>query len=572
MNLGWRHLTEDEIDLLIALSGYDTTRSQHFALYAPTFVTNNVKTATLNALQEARTKLLAMGLPFQASSSWYPIEATALRFNDQPNTIAAYVPRPPRVRAHSDPSAASVICLNVDRMVQAEIPNLRAQCGREAVLFVPQAAFGLAGYEKFTTPDAYWLHTALGSWFEERMTDDPTHVPSEFAGNELQPLQGILAGAGQTASSSRKHGMGLSALMKFLITRYNESMVWRVYQELSGGLQHVNALLNSMADPPSAWYPDFLREYLSGQIYGVSAQTFLGNAHGTARIQSAKDTLFLYQLSYPDLSARLFVVDLAFPDIDEKASLRITLTPSEILGNHGSLMVFGVQNGTLVSWTEGQDITIEKLKDLTAAGTKILIAAVNSSSDMPYDAPLGADLRLRVVVPGYRHLYFKLFMGANYRVRDTRTQRDTLWTNLSVSIDEEATGTTTGTVYTADTVLTGTLGGATDTLHATIELDGKRPTLIRKLTVSRWGMRDTTRVGWSVWGHDLPVTSSAPGAFMAEVLGPSVGSHIDSVQYQNWVLDGKYLLRLIDCWGADASAFRVALSEYPLVEKRRVVR
>ena len=560
---------EEVLDIAIAIAGYDTTEQFNFVLYAPTFIGRNIKTGTLYALNYSAALLRNMGLPFPVLSTSNPIEAVAYRFEKDPNIVACYLTSDARSLIASDPWVSnSAIALNVEKLTQAESKQIIAQCGRELFLFVPEAIYSNQNYAKYTAPDKYWMHMAFGSWFEEKATQDPAHVPSGLAGNELQPLRGIVEGAGQTLSSSRQHGLGMAPVMKYLITRYNENLVWRVYEALRLGSDHVDALLSSMEELPSNWYPDFLQKYLSGEIYGVSAQKFLNSVQGTARIQAAKDTSFSYEVLYPDLSASLFLVDLAYPEIDEKASLRILLTPSEILGKNGTALVFGIEGGKLNFLAQGQDVTIAKLRDLTAAGQKILVAAVNSSSEKPYDVPLTATLRLKVVSSGYRYVYFKLLMAADYLVRNTRTQRDTLWRNKSLLINEEAVGNTSGTVYTADTVIVSTLAGATDTVRVRIELDEKNPTVIRKLTASRWGMRDTTRIGWSLWGHDLPVTTSAPGAFIAEVLGPSVGSHVDSVQYQNWELEGRLFVRLTQCWGADASEFRVALSEQPLIQKR----
>ena len=391
---------QDEMDIFIAIAGYDTTEFYNFVLYAPTFVTEDVKIGTLTALNYARAHILNLGLPFPQLSPDKPIESMVYRFNNQPKTAAVYLTRNARYKVDSDPHGDPMVGLNVELMVLAEKDRIIAQCGREAFMFVPEEIYGIDRFSQYMTPERYWLHCAVGSWFEEKVTQDPSHVPSELAGNELQPLQGIIAGAGQSFASSRKHGLGMAPLIKYLTASYREELIWRIYEGLRQESEPVGALLNGMADPPSEWYVAFVKQYLSGGIYGIPAEKFLNGVQATAGIKTEKDTLFKYPVSYADLSARLFLVDLAYPDIDANARLRVTLTPPAGLENNASVMLFGVENGKLVYWESGTDVVVANVRDLTATGQKLLVAVINSSCEKPYDVPLTAELRMRIEKPG----------------------------------------------------------------------------------------------------------------------------------------------------------------------------
>jgi len=391
---------QDEIDIFIAIAGYDTTEFYNFVLYAPTFVTEEVKIGTLAALNYARAHILNMGLPFPQISPVRPIESMVYRFNNQPKTAAVYLTRNARYKLDSDQHGLPLVGLNVEFMVPAEKERIIAQCGREAFMFVPEEIYGIDGFNQYVAPDRYWLHCAVGSWFEEKVTQDPNHVPSELAGNELQALQGISAGAGQSFASSRKHGLGMAPLIKYLTASYREELIWRIYEGLKGGSEPVDALLNGMADPPSEWYVAFLKQYLTGGIYGIPAEKFLNGVQATASIKTEKDSLFLYPVSYADLSARLFLVDLAYPDIDANARLRITLNLPAALENNAFVLLFAAENGKLAYWESGTDVIVANVRDLTAAGRKVLVAVINSSCEKPYDVPLTAELRMRIEKPG----------------------------------------------------------------------------------------------------------------------------------------------------------------------------
>ena len=129
----------------------------------------------------------------------------------------------------------------------------------------------------------------------------------------MRALKGIGAGVMGPERVARSHGFGFSPVVKYLVANYREDVISRIYDRWEKGTKPVEALLNSVADPPRFWWPDFLKAYLGGSIYGVSPYTFLENVQGTATIRSAKDTLFIFEPSCPDLSARLYFVNLNFP-------------------------------------------------------------------------------------------------------------------------------------------------------------------------------------------------------------------------------------------------------------------
>jgi hypothetical protein len=268
---------------------------------------------------------------------------------------------------------------------------------------VPEALYS-GQAEKYLYPERLWLHSAIGSWFEEKLPpENSRYVPTGFPGNELSALDGPLSPAycDRGLRTALEHGWGLTPLVKYLVVNYRESVIYRIYEELKKFVPPAVAIENSVADPPSVWWPDFLREYLIGEIYGVTAQTFLSAVKGSFTVSTGRDTLATFPNNLHGLSANLFLVNLDFADISPDAELQFTVKP--VLPEHRAdmqVMVFGLSQGRLTYWIHGDTVNIANIREVTQSGTDLL--AVVSCSKIPIlfpDENAFNDLKVRVVKP-----------------------------------------------------------------------------------------------------------------------------------------------------------------------------
>jgi len=81
------------------------------------------------------------------------------------------------------------------------------------------------------------------------------------------------------------------------------------------------------------------------------------------------------------------------------ASLKFSTETSPENRDDISVMLFGFSGGKLEYWSLAQSVTVTKIRDLTAAGIKILAAVINTSCQEPYDAFKDVVLKIQVPTP-----------------------------------------------------------------------------------------------------------------------------------------------------------------------------
>jgi hypothetical protein len=397
--------SDEWLNLFVGITDYDTTFHGRYFMYSPATIDPDLRLGILLALNATEQTIKGLGLPFYEETA--DIEAIVRTLPLRPGACAQYHPvwyrnwqRPFTGEANH---GASAVLFSEEKMRSADRVNICAQAGRELFYVVPELAYArLSNPVAYLNPDHYWLHTALASWMETYLMAqshvDPNYIPTEFPGNERKAMDGILAGAATGEKEvSLRDGFGKSALIKFLTEKYRESVVWRIYDELKKSSHPVDAVRNSLADPPTFWWTEFVRAYVGGSVYSVSAATFLANTSGSFPIGSKSDTLATFDASYRDLSAKLYYVDLNYPGIENGATLRFTVQKEGQLSSSALVLLFGLTNGVLEYWTEGVDVNVKKTRDLTVAGQDILAAVVNSSCDFPYNAFSDINLKVRVM-------------------------------------------------------------------------------------------------------------------------------------------------------------------------------
>ena len=94
-----------------------------------------------------------------------------------------------------------------------------------------------------------------------------------FAGRKLTPLWGITPPPGDKAPY---HGHGMVPLIKYVADQYGRSQIADLYHavRLPVTTNAVDLLFSNLSTPEYVWWPEFVKRYLSGEIYNVPADTF----------------------------------------------------------------------------------------------------------------------------------------------------------------------------------------------------------------------------------------------------------------------------------------------------------
>ena len=295
-----------------------------------------------------------------------------------------------------------MLYVNRRHLSQGDFTGVRVDIGKDLL-----SAILLSLDESAIDPGHYWLWNAVITWSEEVFTDDAAYGhPAAFAGNEMAPLSGMRAGAGDGSDLNREiaHGHGMSAVIKYLTddARFGMGGIRGTYETIKSGAEPTAALLTNMDATAPDWWPDFFTAYVGGGVYGVGADVFTAGQglSGTWTVDGANDTLASFTSGCPDLSAGLYLINLNYGSLDESATLKLTLSGE--LTTPVSLMLFRVDgtSATYLGSSSSQGsaaLEVQDLKALVAGGLrKLLVVAVNSNVSETYLEQTDLDLEMKI--------------------------------------------------------------------------------------------------------------------------------------------------------------------------------
>jgi len=375
----------------MGVSGYDPPITKpHFRIVLASDLGTDAKTILPDLLEKTLDTLIEAGLSI--SRTPFPIEVYALNFPAVDN--ARYCTFYPAWGAFTLVLDQTFLddFFSYGQFIKGAVTRELAHC--VSCTYDNQYFNVILPTRSKINPAHFWLHHAIASWFEERMVG--TYVygedfsPLDFdrtAPNERQPFAGIQAGCGITCETSRRHGGGMSALMKYLEINYDQSYAWRILNDLRQNHSHpVTAMRASVAEEPDILWPDFIKTYIRGNAlyggpFGSSGDIWPGMLDGDYIIDSEDDTIASFTAAYPDLSAKIFLVQIDGPTLD---SMSFETACTDGTWEDRKILVFGYKDVTTDHFLdEGYDrVTLRRIDTLQAQGwTQLWIAVVNSNFD-----------------------------------------------------------------------------------------------------------------------------------------------------------------------------------------------
>lgn len=197
------------------------------------------------------------------------------------------------------------------------------------------------------------------------------------------------------------HGIGWVPLMKHLAESYGgPTTVTAAFHEVLNQPNGVDALLASVPEPEQFWFPEFFRRYIAGELCGVKADTFLQaiGSDDVFAVAGVGDTVKNFTFSYPDLSAKLYRVNLRYPGLGSGASIHFTVESSGVSMADLQVQVFVLTDGLLEFREAGTAVTIGDAKALMAAGYDLVAVVVNSAHASPYGTTTSIELAVRCIL------------------------------------------------------------------------------------------------------------------------------------------------------------------------------
>ena len=208
----------------------------------------------------------------------------------------------------------------------------------------------------------HWLDQAVITWSESLLTpqqDVNSFVPSDFPGNELKPFNGmqagILQGEGSIEQNITDHGRGMASFIQYIVKGMGSHLLPMTYAAIKDGTHPVDAmgfacdfigLYSGKSSFRSEWYIFFVKYMVEG-IYNVTGSTFFSSIPeaNTFNINIEDDTVKVFQNVYPDLSVKLFKINLNDPNFKDKGTLEFSITGGSASKEDLGGCLFGYNNG-----------------------------------------------------------------------------------------------------------------------------------------------------------------------------------------------------------------------------------
>ena len=379
----------DEI-LLIGITNYrSSTPSPHFKIYCPEYLGANVP--AIKQLMEDNYDVIEkeLGFYFEERDWDWPMKVVVIHMTQDARGGYLFL------------FGTNGIYISWDSMEQSRFSEIKQAAGPPLLDFL---LYSYVGFDVFYSNTFYWLRHAVLNWSEERFTDNTNYQhPRNFPKNEMAPFNGMKAGAGNERDLAKVHGRGMSAVIKYLVDdpRFGVNGLASTFASITDNEDPTATLLSNVNGHQDDWWPEFFRAYVSGNIYNVSSAIFTDdkNLSGVWSIDDEKDTKVVFDLNYPDLSAKLFMINLNYAEIDESADMLLELSgTNEPL----SLLLFGIKDGTLEYLGDENDhgsatLQIESVRGFIDNGYKqFLVVAVNSDVSPSYTLISAIELTISV--------------------------------------------------------------------------------------------------------------------------------------------------------------------------------
>ncbi|MBN1352236.1 hypothetical protein JXJ21_22760 [candidate division KSB1 bacterium] len=383
-------------------------------------------------LEQAYTTFQALGFKYDARKKW-PVSVTIRSLDDE---VFGYNSSSILGNNHG------YMEFNSKKINQAD--DMRLTAGHEFFHFVQALYDPRNRYSKAKLQsDHYWLDEATAVWSEEKFTNQQNYISPIRQGNEMAPFNGMQKGADGNA---KNHGYGMSAIVKYLVGKYGEDKIVRMYQSISAEAKPVDAV-SANTESPALWLENFYRNYILGTIYNLQTSFWVGNAENQWEIKTEEDTLKTFTGSYPDLSAKLYKIRLSYPGIDSSASIDLTAT-----GGDNEITAFKY-NSSGVEYLNSakQQLTIPDVRILTDEGWHLFVLVTNTQGTSPYTGSSDIKLDVRVTTaPEYKHCYFYVRLYARLKKEFPAYPDSVFYYHDNVIFTDWAIGKFTGNTFNGD--------------------------------------------------------------------------------------------------------------------------
>lgn len=259
------------------------------------------------------------------------------------------------------------------------------------------AFFRLAQRLYKTNYDDGFLNYSAEGWLRKRFSTVQPYTPPGFTKAPLTVLKGIIPNLYDV--SSQEYGDAVSPFIQYLHNRIDmQKNLGVIYDNLLKGKYYTETISELLGEDERAWWPDFLKEFITGSIYDIDASTIVTDTN-TAGVfaASSADTLKTFTEDYSPFQARLYKISVTGELAGQLDYIRLTMTCDDVDDSYLKAMAFGMKNGRLAFIGSDTDIGVSDIDNYSDTGI-LYVLAVNCAVLSPvYTSIRDASLTVEAV-------------------------------------------------------------------------------------------------------------------------------------------------------------------------------
>lgn len=372
-------------------------------------------------------------------------------------------------------------------------------------------------------------------WFNESwalikiaklIPDAGNHLAGYYTGNEMAPFDGVQFGAEDEANA---HGYGMTPFVSRLsdyqefIHSYYPSINDHFLALIDDEIKDENEFAN-LASEHSAYLVDLLRY----------TNTYINNIHGQHTIQSENDFEHTFAFNYPDLSARLYRINLDHSNFSENAQLELSTDNQD-----ARISVSKIEGSVLSSLGSlGIRQSVKGIAKMASNNQDLLVMVINSRAVHPYTETTPITLDIQVDEPDNAWLLSYHKCEIDFKVVVTsRPKNGSTSSDINRSISWRSKGEFNDTTYTG--------GENPDRQPGLIEMNVVAHIDPENLTVDieAVGVSESVRFAITIWDYPLQSRSDMWNLIPNWMLGTTweeVGNYVADFSYtsDDWDFEG----------------------------------
>ncbi|MFC1570112.1 hypothetical protein ACFL4L_07740 [bacterium] len=381
--------------MFLGFTGKHVYKSEHFAFYTPRTEIDNDLLRQVGEYMEAAYKDIFEDFGFRYDARTVkiiPVSVLDLTSIDPYGQAFCSFSK----KGHN----YSVLAIQEDNVIQTSRHiYLRSLVAHEFFHLVQGLYGARPQYENKSVNEPYiWLMEASSVWCEEVFSDEVNYLSSVFLSNFFRIFEGLQPDPSASKDEHMAHGYGMATMIKYIVSRYGLPTLLKMYEMIRDeGCLPVDAVLNSIEDPPSVWFGDMYREFILCNIYPLGKLIWLTYYHDSIVINK-ETTAFQFEHSYRDFSARLYRLSLD-PDLGPSMNMSLSLSGGDPVATLITVFENNQNDFTIQEIAVGfNHVTVTDIKALADRKSRLLILVTHAKGEAPYTHTTDITLKGEIVV------------------------------------------------------------------------------------------------------------------------------------------------------------------------------